>query len=474
MSALTRRSFFASSAGAALAGCAGVQQTAPERPPNILFLLTDDQRWDTLGAAGNRFAKTPNMDRLAGQGVLFRNSFVTTAICAVSRASFFTGLYSRCHGVHGFRTPLSAEQHAISYPVRLRDEAGYRSGFVGKYGVGKADTIEDSASRFDFWRGWPGQNKYLVEGRPHMTEMLGDQSLEFLDTCTPDQPWTLSVSFKAPHVQDGVAPYFINDPKYDHLYDGVEPPELRQMDGRYYDGLPEFLKEGTESRIRWERRFPNPEKWEESVKRYYALIYGVDVQIGRMLERLETSGALDNTVVVFTGDHGFFLGERGWAGKWYPHEHSIRTPLIIADPRRPEMHGTTRDETVLNIDISPTLQSLAGLEPPATIQGRDLSPLVAGERPAWRTEFFYEHLFEHPRVPKSEGVRTDDWKYFQFPESEPLYEEMYHLAEDPWEDHNLVGAEEHAEQLDHLRARREAWIANLESWRLGDIWSEPV
>lgn len=468
---LSRRQFLATAAGAAAAACAS--QEPDPGPPNILFVLTDDQRWDTLGAAGNAFARTPHMDRLAATGVRFVNNFVTTSICAVSRASFFTGMYSRCHGIHGFRTPLSDEQHAVSYPVRLR-EAGYHTGFVGKYGVGGPDSIEDSASRFDSWAGWPGQNQYIKEGRPHMTEHLGNQSVDFIEKAPAEKPWCLSVSFKAPHVQDGVAPYFINDPKYDDLYDGVEPPELEHMDGAYYDGLPEFLKQDTESRIRWDRRFPNREKWEESVKRYYALIHGADVQIGRMMDAIAQRGQTKNTVVVFTGDNGFFLGERGWAGKWYPHEHSIRTPMIISDPRRPETHGTTRDEMTLNIDVSPTIQSLAGLDPLATIQGQDLNPLVDGETPEWRQEWFYEHLFEHPRVPKSEGVRSVDWKYMQFPESDPVHEEMYHLADDPMEYKDLVAFPDHADQLAHLRSRREAWIANLEAWRLGDPWQEPT
>ena len=210
MSALSRRQFLASAAGAAAAAC-----VAPEAgPPNILFVLTDDQRWDTIGAAGNKFAKTPNMDHLAANGVRFTNNFVTTSICAVSRASFFTGMYARCHGIHGFRTGLSEEQHAVTYPTRLK-EAGYHVGFIGKYGVGNAEAVEKDGRRFDYWRGWPGQNKYLEEGRPHLTEHMGNQCVEFIDSAPADKPWNLSISFKAPHVQDRVAPYFINDEKYD-------------------------------------------------------------------------------------------------------------------------------------------------------------------------------------------------------------------------------------------------------------------
>ncbi len=459
--------------GAAAAGLGCGPRPSAERPPNILFLLTDDQRYDMFGAGGNPIIRTPNMDRLANEGVMFTNNYVTTSICAVSRASFFTGLYARCHGIHGFRTPLSEDQHQLSYPVRLR-EAGYRTGFIGKYGVGGADDIEDAASRYDYFEGWPGQGQYLVPGRAHMTEHLGNQALEFLDGSGPEQPWNLSVSFKAPHVQDRVDPYFINDPRLDDMYAGLRLQPFPHMDDSYYDSLPEFLKDNTESRIRWVRRFGTPEKWEESVKRYYALIHGVDIQIGRMLARLEELGQLDNTVVIFTGDNGFFLGERGWAGKWYMHEESIRTPMVIRDPRLPERAGTRRGEMTLNIDVCPTILSAAGLDRPESMNGRSLMPLARGETPQWRQEWFYEHLFENPRVPMSEGVHTGDWKYFVFHQAAPPHEEMYHLAVDPQETVNLVNSDDHVATLARLRQRRQAWAENLESWRIDQPWTEPV
>ena len=443
-----------------------------ESRPNILFLLTDDQRWDMFGAGGNSIIGTPNMDRLAREGVMFTNNYVTTSICAVSRASFFTGLYSRCHDIHGFAKPLSEEQHAVSYPVRLRNE-GYCTGFIGKYGVGNADHIDDAAGRYDYFAGWPGQGEYLIPGREHMTEFLGNQSLEFLASAEGSQPWNLSVSFKAPHVQDNVTPFFINDPIYDDLYNGIEIKPFRHMDGKYYDGLPEFLKQNAESRLRWERRFGTPELWEQSVKRYFALIHGVDVQIGCMLEKIDALGQLDNTVVIFTGDNGFFLGERGWAGKWYMHEESIRTPMIIRDPRLPESAGTKCEQMTLNIDVCPTILSSAGLAVHESANGQDLMPLARGETPVWRQEWFYEHLFEHPRVPKSEGVRSGDWKYFVFPEAEPPYEEMYNLAADPYEMTNHADSGDHLEELAKLRKRREVWIDSLSNWRIDQPWIAP-
>ena len=446
--------------------------SSPERRPNILFLLTDDQRWDTMGCAGNPIIQTPNMDKLAQQGVLFRRNFVTTSICAVSRASFLTGLYARCHGIHGFGVSLSEEQHAASYPGLLR-EAGYRTGFIGKYGVGR--TMPDD--KFDFSRGFAGQGRYLDKDDPssrsHLTTIMGDQAQEFLEGSTGDQPFCLSVSFKAPHVQDGEAPYFISDPAYDELYADATIPPFYKNDRAHYDQLPAFLKDEYEGRIRWERRFGTPERYQESVKRYYRLIYGVDVQIGRMLDTLQRKGWDDNTVIVFAGDNGFYLGERGQAGKWLMHEESIRTPLIIRDPRQKASAGTTRDEMALNIDCAPTMLSLAGIEPPASTNGRDLTPLVRGESPAWRHEWFYEHLFEHSTIPKTEGVRGENWKYCDFIESDPHYEELYDLDGDPQEERNLASVSEHGGQLAAMRERARVWKENLEAWKPNEPWQEP-
>jgi arylsulfatase A-like enzyme len=438
----------------------------------VIFLLTDDQRWDTLGILGNSAIQTPNLDRLAGEGVLFENNFVTTSICAVSRASIFTGLYARCHGIHGFQTPLSPEQHAMSYPARFR-QAGYRTGFIGKYGVGRPTDLPSGG--FDFFEGFGGQGSYVneIDGETvHLTKLMGLHALDFLDGCTSDQPFHLSVSFKAPHVQDGVEPYFIHDPAYDHIYDGVQFEPFEKNDPRHFDELPEYLK-NSENRVRWQQRFSTPAAWQESMRRYHRLIHGVDVQIGNLLGFLEERGWLDNTVIVFTGDNGFYLGERGLAGKWYMHEESIRTPLVIRDPRRPETAGTRRAETSLNIDLCPTMLSLAGLAPPPSMNGRDLTPLLRGESPAWRSEWFYEHLFEHPRIPKSEGVRGGAWKYFSFFEQQPPNEFLYDLGTDPGEIRNLAESSAHRRQLEMLRGRRRAWVENLESWRFDQAWREP-
>ena len=257
------------------------------------------------------------------------------------------------------------------------------------------------------------------------------------------------------------------------MYRDVSLPGWKKNDPRYYDQLPEFLRGDYEGRKRWDLRFPNPEKWEDSVKRYYRLVSGVDAQVGRMLAALERSGAGDNTVVIFTSDNGFYLGERGLAGKWLMHEESIRTPLIIRDPRLASRAGTTRDEMTLNIDIAPTMLEMAGLPIPEAVNGRGLASLVGGETPPWREEWFYEHLFEHGTIPKTEGVRGHRWKYCSFIEAEPSYEELYDLETDSEEEHNLASSPEHRTRLDHMRARHAAWKSNLEAWTPDRRWREP-
>ncbi len=432
----------------------GLSAAAGASRPNLIFLLTDDQRRDTLGAYGNPIVYTPELDRLAAGGVTFENAFVTTAICMTSRASILTGQYAARHGVWRFDTNLNPEQLAQTYPGALK-AAGYRTGFVGKWGVG-----QPPKDFFDYNTGFPGQGNYRVkvDGQDrHLESVLGDQALEFLATAPKDQPFCLSVSFKAPHVQDSEntahSQPFPYDPKLESLYGDVSIPVPAQNAPRFYEELPDFLK-NSEARARWAIRFWGPARYQASVKSYYRLISGVDVVVGRIREQLKQTGADQNTVIVFTSDHGFYLGEYGLAGKWFPHEVSIRVPMIVFDPRLPaELRGTRRNEMVLNIDVAGTLLDFAGVTAPAGMQGSSLVPLVRGESPAWRQEFFYEHLFDHPGLARSEAVRTERWKYMRFVDTQPVYEALFELDRDPGETLNLAEGTDHREQLIEMRTR---------------------
>ncbi len=434
----------------------GIQPAAAAPRPNIIFLLTDDHRQDALGAYGNPIIHTPQLDRLAAEGVTFDHAFVTTAICMTSRASILTGQYAARHGVWRFDTDFTSEQLAQTYPGLLKT-AGYRTGFVGKWGVG-----QPPKDFFDYNTGFPGQGDYLIQvnGQDrHLDSVLGDQALEFLAGTKADQPFCLSLSFKAPHVQDSAntahSQPFPYDPALEHLYQDVAIPVPALNAPHYFEQLPDFLQ-NSEARARWAIRFWGPARYQTSVKSYYRLISGVDVVVERIREKLREIGADQNTVIVFTSDHGFYLGEYGLAGKWFPHELSIRVPLIVYDPRLPtERRGTRRDEMVLNIDLAQTLLDAADVPAPATMQGSSLLPLTRGESPVWRQEFFYEHLFAHPGLAKSEAVRTGRWKYMRYVETQPIHEELYDLSRDPGETSNLAGEPGQRTILGDLRARHE-------------------
>ena len=424
---------------------------APKRP-NIIFLLTDDHRADALGCAGNTIIQTPNIDDLAANGVRFTNAFVTTSICACSRASIFTGQWTARHGIIDFNTHFTPQVLAQTYPMLLRS-AGYRIGFIGKYGVGLEKDLP--IDKYDYWRGFPGQGKYEHTDEngnyKHLTQIMGDQAVEFLQASSKDQPFCLSVSFKAPHVQDGDPRQFVYDRAHAGLYKDALIPVPKTADPKYFDALPEFLRD-SEARRRWEIRFPTPEKFQESVKGYYRLITGVDIVIGQIRAELSRLGFDDNTVIIFTGDNGFYLGEYGLAGKWFPHELSIRVPLIVYDPAAPKSRrGLTLDQMALNVDIAPTILQIAGLKPPAQMQGQSLLPLLRGKRPKWRTEFFYEHPFEHETIAKSIALRTRRYKYARYTDYD--YEEIYDLKTDPDEINNLAKDPRRRKTLESLRKR---------------------
>lgn len=447
---MTRRQFLASSAAAA-------QPPAPR--PNILFLLADDQRWDTLGCVGNRLIRTPHLDALAASGTVFENCFITTSICATSRASIFSGQYARTHGVNNFADTFPPERFRLTYPQRLR-AAGYRVGFIGKYGVGNQMPTE----AFDYWRGFPGQGKYFPQGEPgpHLTQVMGDQAIEFLQP--GPAPWCLSISFKAAHVQDEDPRQFLPSPATATLYEGVRFPVPKTMDPAYIERMPPSVQR-SENRRRFAVRFGTPALFQESVRNYYRLISEIDTEVGRVIAHLKATGQWENTVVIYTGDNGFYLGEHGLAGKWLLHEESIRVPLLVAGPASGAVAGTRRKEMVLNIDLAPTMLSLAGLPPSAGTQGRDLRPILGGAPSrGWRTEFFYEHLLPNAWIPKTEGIRTGEWMYCRFLDENPIFEELYHLPSDPLEERNLASDPGHRTQLDVLRAKWRRWRTHLEAY----------
>ncbi|MCB0689943.1 MAG: sulfatase [Saprospiraceae bacterium] len=431
-----------------------------QQKPNIIFLLTDDQRWDALGAMGNHDIYTPNLDQMAKEGIMYKNAYVTTPICCTSRASILSGQYARKHHINDFKTPFSERAWKKCYPYIMK-KAGYYNGFIGKYGVGNKEDFP--ITDFDYWKGIPGQPYYETKDEKgndiHLTRLIGNQCLEFIDNAPANRPFCLSVSFKAPHVQDNDPRQFIFDPAYKDLYKDLRVAPAKNGEDAVYNQFPDFFKNNNEARNRWEIRFSTPEKYQNSVRAYYRLIYGVDVVVGKIREELKKRGLDENTIIVFMGDNGFFLGEKGLAGKWFAYEESIRVPLLIYDPTLTnEDRGQIRDEIALNIDIAPTILQMAGIKAPRSMQGKSLTNTYRQEVKNWRQDFLFEHLFEHPGLPKSEGIISTTEKYFHYLSPAPDYEEMYDLTTDPDEMHNLATESAFQDKKSEMRKQMEKLI----------------
>ena len=428
----------------------GMVTFAQENRPNIIFILTDDQRWDALGFAGNSIIQTPEMDRLALEGIYFENAFVTTPICAASRASILTGLYERTHGYTFGQGDIKEPLMAQSYPVELR-KAGYHTGFFGKFGVNYPgfsalfDEGEDydRNGKFDDQRGY--FFKTIGKDTVHLTRYTGQQAIDFIQKAPSKKPFMLSLSFSAPHAHDPAPLQYFWSPEYDTLYQNVTIPDPIMASGAEFTAQPDYVRKG-ENRTRWHWRFYTPEKYQHSVKGYYRMISEVDAEIGKIRKALEEKGLAKNTVIILMGDNGYFLGERQLAGKWLMYEPSLRVPLIVFDPR--EKGGKRESAFALNIDVPSTIFDLAGIPQPKTWQGISLRSSQLEKR----KEFLTEHLWQTPIIPPSEALRTDRWKYFRYL-NDPDHEELYDLSVDPMEKNNLAGNPAYRKDLIQLRNR---------------------
>jgi len=419
------------------------------KPLNIVVLYADDWRFDTLGVAGNPVVQTPHLDKLAESSVRFTQNCVTTAICGVSRASLFTGQWMARHGNKAFqpwKTPWEE-----TYPGLLRDH-GYYLGHVGKWHNGKIP-----AEKFDYSRSYFGKHWFKDEnGKPiHVTQRNENDALDFLHTRPKDKPFCLTVAFFATHAEDGNPLQFLPMPQSMNLYKDTTVPVPVNATEESWKRLPDFFDEKNEGRNRWHWRFDTPEKFQTMMKNYYRLASEVDVVCGKVLAELEKQGVLHNTLVIFTTDNGYYHAEHGLADKWYPHQESIRVPLIIQDPRMPkDKHGTTNDDFTLNVDLAPTILAAAGIPEPKNMQGRDIAPLyLAAKTPDWRTEFFYEHatLNNASFIPASEALVRKDYKYFYWPEQK--VEQLFDLQKDPHEENDLVKDPAQATRLAEMRTR---------------------
>lgn len=441
---------------------------AQEKRPNIIFILTDDQRWDALGFAGNKLIQTPEMDRLASAGVYFQNAFVTTPICAASRASIFTGMYERTHGYTFGQGDIKQPYIDQSYPMLLKN-SGYFTGFFGKFGVNYAgfDQLFDVGESYDRNGAFKDRRGYFFktidQDTVHLTRYTGQKAIEFIRDSPKEKPFMLSLSFSAPHAHDPAEKQYFWSQEFDTMYQDLVIPDPLLKEDFYFQAQPDYVRTG-ENRTRWKWRYDTPEKYQHSVKGYYRMISEVDAEIGKIRQELIEKGIADNTVIILMGDNGYFMGERQLAGKWLMYDNSLRVPLIIYDPRNP-IHKPV-DEIALNIDVPSTIFDFAGISIPTSWQGRSLATVVRGENSLGdRSEFVTEHLWEVDIIAPSEGLRTTSWKYFRY-RNDLTHEELYDLENDPQEINNLAGNQIYKEKLAEMRAKFDSMAIDLESKKL--------
>ena len=458
----------AAAAPALFGGCApAMVRNRAARRPNVLFIMTDDHAQSALGVYGNRILETPNLDRIGNEGLRFDLGFVTNALCLPSRATFLTGQYAHAHGMrtNGEESGFNGEprlRNAQTWP-NLLHAAGYYTGVVGKWHVNTPPEGYDRVAIL------PGQGQYfdppmLVDGamtaqRGHTDDVIREHALAFLRDRPKDRPFALLYQFKAPH--RGWEPA----PRFAHAFEDVEippPPSfLESMDGRpdalrksnlRIADMGDFHREGVD------RGLPDEERARRNfdifIRRYYRVLLGVDENVGRVLDWLDAAGLAEDTIVVYTSDNGFFLGEHGLFDKRLMYEPAIRVPMLLRWPGGVAPGLVDARRFALNIDVAPTFLDLAGVPVPDAMQGASWRPLLAGGDAGWREDFLCQY-YEFPAVHcvrPHRGVRDARWKYIRW-NLTPSEEELYDLREDPDERRNLASSAAHAGELARLRAR---------------------
>jgi len=421
-------------------------RVAGAKPRNIVFILADDHRYDALGFMGHPWLQTPNLDRLARDGVHARNAFVTTALCSPSRASLLTGLYAHRHGVVDNNNPVS--DRLVFFPQYLQ-KAGYQTAFVGKWHMGGES---DAPQRgFDHWVSFRGQGTYLpspnglnvngqrVPQKGYITDELTDHALDWLGRRDTKRPFFLYLSHKAVHAD------FTPAERHKGRYAGkpVTAPATQADTPENYAGKPMWVKNQRNSWHGVDFPYHSDLDIAEYYRRYCETLLAVDDSVGRVLAHLRAEGLLQSTLVVYMGDNGFMFGEHGLIDKRAAYEESMRVPMLIHCPELFKA-GTKLDQVVANIDLAPSALEAAGLRAPAGLDGRSLLGVARGEEKAWRESLLYEYYWERnfPHTPTMHAVRGSRYKYIRY---HGIWDtdELYDLQADPQETRNLILSPEH-------------------------------
>ena len=438
--------------------------------PNIIYLMSDDQSTYSMGCYGNADVKTPNMDQLAKEGMIFDNHYVTTAICMASRATVMTGMYEYKTGCNFSHGEMMTSTWKKSYPILLR-EAGYMTAFAGKFGFEMRETPEGPkldypAQDFDKWGGAPGQTHYetsknksmaaYAKEYPHSTLSYGAFGRDFIkEAVSAKKSFCLSISFKAPHKP--ATP----DPKFNDIYAGKKfkkPANYGREHGEH------FSKQSKQDR-QYSRfhEWNYSDKYDEVMATYHQQIYAIDVALGMIRKALKENGVEKNTVIIYTSDNGFFCGSHGYGSKVLPYEESSRVPLIIYDPRNENSGKQIRSEALTaNIDFAPTILKLAGVEIPNNMDGKDLMKLYDDPKSANHESIALINVWGKSPT-QALGVVTKDMKYINWSyaaEGFEVTEELYHLSKDALELKNQAKNPEYSSALEKMRKSYDSHLAH--------------
>jgi N-acetylglucosamine-6-sulfatase len=438
-----------------------IKATAAETRPNIVLVLVDDLRWDDVGFGGHPFSKTPNMDRVAREGVKFSNAFATTPLCSPSRATILTGFYTHTHGITDNTDRSPASHRLVTFPLLLQ-RAGYDTAFIGKWHMGNDDTPRPG---FSFWAALQGQgssfdatlnvNGKVAQTSGYVTDVLTERALDFLRQPRA-KPFLLYMSHKALHpeavqradgsISDPTASNFIPAGRHATLYSDQSVPRRPNALGgprgkpaleRKLPGIPPLNRDTGSS--------------DKTILDRLRMLASVDESTGALIKALEASGELDRTVFVITSDHGYFYGEHGLSvERRLAYEEAIRIPLAVRYPPLIKERSATRDQMVLTIDLAPTFLELGGAPAPENLHGKSLVSLLGNEGRGIRDSFLIEYYSDtvFPRVHNMgyQAVRTDSWKYIHYLHL-PGMDELYDLKQDPYEMNNLAAGDRANNQL---------------------------
>ena len=440
-------------------------QTVPDDRPNFLFVLVDDQTYDALSHVGRYpFLRTPNLDQLIEEGVYFSNAFVTHSLCSPSRASFLTGTYSFTHGVTTNRPDVDPDwEKTSSYPQILRQE-GYETAFVGKMHMAHLSGKDQPRPGYSYWLGFEGQGEYInpilnengqdYQAKGYITDILTDSTIAWIrHKRDKSRPFSINLFHKAIHGP------FIPSERDQNAFENAEMAEPATYN-QDYGGKPEWYKRRTawrQGKERWKRAYgPVPSSipiipWSEEIKdskhsNMLKCLLAVDESMGRLKQALREEGLLENTVIIYSSDNGYYLGDHSMRDKRSAYEASIRIPLIISYPALTKQ-AQVQDAMVINTDIAPTILDLAGIEDGPDMQGISLLPLLKNEPIPWRESFLYVYYRDiikyHMVIPDMIAIRTKNHKYIRYPNSSLQKEELYDLRVDALEANNLIDNKDH-------------------------------